>query len=49
MLINGGFNMIVFAAQAASVAFGQILSCGVIGLAMVKYVEKHDALKQMIS
>ena len=49
MVISGGFNPLVFTAQALSVGAGQLISCGVIGLAMVKYVEKHDALKQMIS
>ena len=49
VLISGGFNTVVFIAQAASVALGQFVSCGIIGLAMVKYIEKHDSLKQLIS
>ena len=49
VLINGGFNLIVFAAQAASVAIGQIISCGVIGLFMVKTIEKNAALKEYIT
>ena len=49
VLINGGFNAVVFFTQAASVALGQFISCGIIGLAMVEYIEKHKPFKQLIS
>ena len=49
VLINGGFNPVVFIAQAASVAAGQIISCGVIGLFMVKTIEKNLTLKEYVS
>lgn len=49
VLINGGFNPVVFWAQAVSVGVGQLLSCGVIGLIMVKTIEHNDALKRMAS
>ena len=49
VLINGGFNLVVFVAQAASVALGQIISCGVIGLFMVKTIEKNKTLKEYVS
>ena len=49
VLINGGFNPVVFIAQAASVAAGQIISCGVIGLFMVKTIEKNVTLKEYVS
>lgn len=45
---NGVFSPVIFCAQAVSVAFGQLVSCGVIGLAMVSVVEKNTVLKQMV-
>ena len=48
-LNNGVFNTVIFWYQAASVAVGQIISCGVIGLAMVSVVEKNTLLKQFVS
>lgn len=49
VLINGGFNTVVFIAQAASVAAGQIVSCGFIGLVMVNIINKNTVLKELIS
>jgi uncharacterized membrane protein len=49
VLINGGFNTVVFIAQAASVAAGQLISCGVIGLIMVNIINKNTVLKELIS
>ncbi len=49
VLINGGFNPVVFWAQAVSVGVGQLLSCGVIGLIMVRVIERNGALKRMAS
>lgn len=46
---NGVFNPLIFWAQAASVALGELLSCGVIGLAMVKVIGKNDTLKRLVS
>ena len=47
--LNLTTNYAVFAAQAASVAVGQIISCGVIGLFMVKTIEKNAALKEYVT
>ena len=49
VLINGGFNPVVFTAQAASVATGQFVSCAIIGLAMVRVIEKNSTLRQLVS
>ena len=49
VLINGGFNPVVFTAQAASVAAGQFVSCAIIGLAMVRVIEKNSILRQLVS
>lgn len=49
VLINGGFNTVVFAAQAASVAAGQSVSCGLIGLVTVNIINKNAVLKELIS
>lgn len=46
---NGSFSTVIFWAQAASVGAGQLLSCGIIGLAMVRVIEKNSNLKQLIS
>ena len=48
VVISGGFNTVVFIAQAASVAAGQIISCGVIGLVMVNLINKNAVLKELI-
>ncbi len=50
MLINNGsFSPVIFWAQAISVGVGQLLSCGVIGLMMVRLVEKNKTLKDLVS
>ncbi|MBE6895089.1 MAG: QueT transporter family protein [Ruminococcaceae bacterium] len=50
MLINNGvFSPVIFWAQAVSVGAGQLLSCGVIGLMMVRIIEKNRNLKELIS
>ena len=49
VLISGGFNTVVFIAQAASVAAGQLISCGVIGLVMVNIINKNTVLKELIA
>lgn len=46
---NGSFNAVVFAAQAVSVAAGQLLSCGVLGLFMVNLVQKNKKLKEFFA
>lgn len=48
VMISGGFNPVVFIAQAASVAMGQTISCGVLGIAMVGIIEKNTTLKELI-
>jgi len=48
ILINGGFNTAVFAAQATGVAAGQFISCGIIGMILVKTIENNSALKGYI-
>ena len=50
MLINNGnFSPIIFWAQAISVGVGQLLSCGVIGVFMLKTIEKNTTLKEYLS
>ena len=49
VVIAGGFNAAVFAAQAIAVAAGQFLSCMVAGLLMVKIIENNKELKQRLS
>lgn len=49
VVIAGGFNAAVFAAQALSVAIGQFFSCTVIGLLMVKIIENNKELRQRLS
>lgn len=49
IMISGGFNRAVFAAQALSVGLGQTLSCAVIGLIMVKIIDKTPQLKETVS
>ncbi|MBQ3007969.1 MAG: QueT transporter family protein [Oscillospiraceae bacterium] len=48
IMINGGFNAVIFFAQAASVALGQLLSCGVLGLLVVKIIDNNPQLKDII-
>lgn len=49
IVIAGGFNPAVFIAQAVSVAAGQLASCMVLGLVMVKVVENNKELKERLS
>jgi len=50
MLINNGrFSPVIFWSQAISVGTGQLLSCGVIGLMMVRIIENNSSLKQLVS
>jgi len=50
MLINNGsFSPVIFWAQAISVGIGQMLSCGVIGLMMVRLIEKNKTLKELVN
>ncbi|MBE6878469.1 MAG: QueT transporter family protein [Ruminococcaceae bacterium] len=46
---NGSFSPVIFWAQATSVGAGQFLSCGVIGLMMVRLVENNKTLKDLVS
>lgn len=48
VLISGGFNIAVFTAQAVSVAIGQLISCGVLGLVLVNIIEKNSTLEELI-
>ena len=48
IMINGSFHPVIFAAQAVSVAIGQIISCGVIGLLLVRVVENNKRLKELM-
>lgn len=49
IMIAGGFSWPIFIAQAISVALGQALSCGVIGLVMVVgVINKNPKLKELI-
>ena len=48
IMINGEFHPVIFAAQAVSVAIGQIISCGVIGLLLVRVIENNKRLKEMM-
>ncbi len=49
LINNGKFNMAIFGVQALSVGLGQLLSCGVIGMVMVKAIEKNNKLKEYLS
>lgn len=49
IIVAGGFNPLVFAAQALSVAAGQFASCMIIGLIMVKVIDNNKELKQRLS
>lgn len=46
---NGSFSPVIFWTQAASVALGQLFSCGIVGLAMVRTIEKNENLRQLVS
>ncbi|MBE6888095.1 MAG: QueT transporter family protein [Ruminococcaceae bacterium] len=49
IVVAGGFNSVVFMAQAVAVAAGQFLSCMVAGLLMVRIIENNKELKQRLS
>lgn len=49
IVVAGEFNPIVFAAQAASVALGQIISCVAGGLLLVNVIQKNSSLKSLLS
>lgn len=48
IMINGSFHPVIFTAQAVSVGIGQLISCGVIGLLLVKVIENNKRLKELI-
>ena len=48
VMINGGYNPVIFTAQAVSVGIGQAVSCIGLGMAMVRIIEKNPALKEMM-
>jgi len=48
IMINGGFNAVVFTAQAVSVAVGQLISCVGLGLILVRVIEKNPQLKEIV-
>ncbi len=49
IMINGEFHPVIFAAQALSVGIGQALSCGIIGLVLVRVIENNKRLKELMS
>ncbi len=49
LINNGEFSAVVFGAQALSVGIGQLLSCGIIGLIIVKTVDSNKKLKDFLS
>lgn len=46
---NGVFNPVIFWTQAAAVGAGQLVSCAVLGLIMVKIVDNNKELRQRLS
>ena len=48
IMINGSFHPVIFTAQAVSVGVGQTISCGVIGLVLVRVIENNPRLKELI-
>ncbi len=49
VMISGGFNPAVFWAQALSVGAGQLISCAVLGLILVKAIEKNSKLYELLT
>lgn len=45
--IMGRFNLWVFLGQALSVGIGQIISCGLLGVFLVRIIEKNPKLKEI--
>lgn len=48
IMLNGSFNPIIFWTQALSVGLGQLVSCVVFGLILVKAIEKNSKLYELI-
>lgn len=48
IMISGGFNALVFGAQALSVGVGETLSC-VLGLVLVRIIEKNSSLSEIFA
>lgn len=46
IMINGSFHPVIFMAQAVSVALGQIISCCIFGLMLVRVIESNKLLKE---
>ncbi|MBR4035277.1 MAG: QueT transporter family protein [Oscillospiraceae bacterium] len=46
IMINGSFHPVIFTAQAVSVALGQIISCCIFGLMLVRVIEGNKLLKE---
>ena len=49
IMINGKFNPVIFTAQALSVGAGQLLSCGLLGLMMVRVIDRNPYLKDALA
>ena len=49
VMLTGGFNWAVFGLQAISVAIGQGLSCLVLGLILIRVIEKNPKLKELFT
>ena len=49
IMLNGKFNPIIFWTQALSVGAGQLVSCVVFGLVLVKAIEKNPKLCELIT
>lgn len=49
MLNNGSFNGVIFWTQAASVALGQFISCAIIGVFVVRIIEKNTHLNTLMN
>ena len=47
-LISGGWNWAVFSLQALSVGLGELAACVVLGLPMIRFIEKHPALRTFL-
>ena len=46
---NGSFNPVIFWSQALSVGVGQVVSCMILGIVMVRVIENNRELKQRLS
>lgn len=49
LALSGGKNMAVFWTNFASVAFGEFLSCMILGMIMVYFIEKNGIDKKIMS